>query len=94
MFILRKLLKIILLPVSLLLFLIKWTIELTVRITSAPVGLLLIIVTAGMVYCLVCSRWRELLIFIIIGVLTFAALFFSAVVMVIVDEVRAKIRDL
>jgi hypothetical protein len=49
---------------------------------------------AGMVYCLVCSRWTELLIFIIIGVLTFAALFFSAVVMVIVDEVRAKIRDL
>ena len=93
MFILRKLLKIILLPVALLLFLIKWTIELTVRITSAPVGLLLIFVMAGMVYCLVCSRWTELLIFIIIGVLTFAALFFSAVVMVIVDEVRAKIRD-
>ena len=94
MFILRKILKIILLPVALLLFLIKWTIELTVRITSAPVGLLLIFVMAGMVYCLVCSRWTELLIFIIIGVLTFAALFFSAVVMVIVDEVRAKIRDL
>jgi hypothetical protein len=94
MFIMRKLLKTILLPVSLLLFLIKWTIELTVRITSAPIGLLLIFVTAGMVYCLVCSRWTELLIFIIIGVLTFAALFFSAVVMVIVDEVRAKIRDL
>ena len=93
MFIMRKLLKTILLPVSLLLFLIKWTIELTVRITSAPVGLLLIFVMAGMVYCLVCSRWTELLIFIIIGVLTFAALFFSAVVMVIVDEVRAKIRD-
>ena len=94
MFILRKILKIILLPVALLLFLIKWTIELTVRITSAPVGLLLIFVMAGMVYCLLCSRWTELLIFIIIGVLTFAALFFSAVVMVIVDEVRAKIRDL
>jgi len=94
MFILRKLLKIILLPVALLLFLIKWTIELTVRITSAPVGLLLIFVMVGMVYCLVCSRWTELLIFIIIGVLTFAALFFGAVVMVIVDEVRAKIRDL
>ena len=94
MFIMRKLLKTILLPVSLLLFLIKWTIELTVRITSAPVSLLLIFVMAGMVYCLACSRWTELLIFIIIGVLTFAALFFSAVVMVIVDEVRAKIRDL
>ena len=94
MFILRKLLKIILLPVSLLLFLIKWTIELTVRITSAPVGLLLIFVAASMFYCLITGRWKELLIFIIIGSLIFAALFFSAVLEVITDDVRAKIRDL
>ena len=94
MFILRKILKIILLPVALLLFLIKWTIELTVRITSAPVGLLLIFVVAGMFYCLITGRWKELLIFILIGILIFAVLFFSAVVMVIVDEVRAKMRDL
>ncbi len=94
MFILRKLLKIILLPVSLLLFLIKWTIELTVRITSAPVGLLLIFVVAGMFYCLITGRWKELLIFILIGILIFAVLFFSAVVELIADDVRAKIRDL
>jgi hypothetical protein len=94
MFILRKLLKIILLPVALLLFLIKWTIELTVRITSAPVGLLLIFVVAGMFYCLINGRWKELLIFIIIGGLIFAVLFFSAVLEVIADDVRAKIRDL
>ena len=94
MFILRKLLKIILLPVALLLFLIKWTIELTVRITSAPVGLLLIFVVAGMFYCLITGRWKELLIFILIGILIFAVLFFSAVVDLIADDVRAKIRDL
>ena len=94
MFILRKILKIILLPVALLLFLIKWTIELTVRITSAPVGLLLIFVVAGMFYCLITGRWKELLIFILIGILIFAVLFFSAVLEVIADDVRAKIRDL
>ena len=38
MFILRKILKLILLPVSLLLFLIKWAVELAVRMTSALVG--------------------------------------------------------
>jgi len=47
-----------------------------------------------MFYCLINGRWKELLIFIIIGGLIFAVLFFSAVLEVIADDVRAKIRDL
>ena len=42
MIIIRKILKLILLPVSLLLFLIKWAIELAVRMTSALVGILIV----------------------------------------------------
>ena len=94
MFILRKILKLILLPVSLLLFLIKWAIELTVRMTSALVGTLILIVGAGALYYLFTQRWTELFLTVVIGVGIVAVLFASVIVQEICDSIRERIRML
>jgi len=94
MFILRKILKIILLPISLLLFLIKWAIELAVRMTSAFVGLLILIVGAGAVYYLFTQRWTELFLTVVIGVGIIAVLFASVIVQETCDSLRNRIRSL
>lgn len=94
MFILRKILKLILLPVSLLLFLIKWAIELAVRMTSALVGTLILIVGAGAIYYLFTQRWTELFLTVVIGVGIVAVLFASVIVQEICDSLRAKIKEL
>ena len=94
MFILRKILKLILLPISLLLFLIKWAIELAVRMTSALVGLLILIVGAGAVYYLFTQRWTELFLTVVIGVGIIAVLFASVIVQETCDSLRTKIKEL
>lgn len=94
MFILRKILKLILLPVSLLLFLIKWAIELAVRMTSALVGTLILIVGAGAMYYLFTQRWTELFLTVVIGVGIVAVLFASVIVQEICDSLRDRIKTL
>ena len=94
MFILRKILKLILLPISLLLFLIKWAIELAVRMTSALVGTLILIVGAGAVYYLFTQRWTELFLTVVIGVGIIAVLFASVIVQETCDSLRTKIKEL
>lgn len=94
MFILRKVLKLILLPVSLLLFLIKWTVELAVRMTSALVNVLILIVGFGGVYYLFMQRWTELFLMVVIGVGIIAVLFASVVIQESCDSLREKIRGL
>jgi len=59
MFILRKLLKVMLLPVVFVLFFIKWLLSTSLKLTESIVGLLTIIVGAGIVYYLVCKRWSD-----------------------------------
>lgn len=94
MFILRKILKLILLPVSLFLFLIKWAVELTVRMASALVGVVILIVGAGVVYYLFMQRWTELFLMVVIGVGIIAVLFASVVIQESCDSLREKIREL
>ena len=94
MFILRKILKLILFPVSLLLFLIKWAVELAVRMTSALVGIVILVVGAGVVYYLFTQRWIELFLMVVIGVGIIAVLFASVVVQEGCDSLREKIRGL
>lgn len=94
MFILRKGLKLILLPVSLLLFLIKWAVELAVRMTSALVNILILVVGAGIVYYLCTQRWTELFLMVVIVVGIIAVLFASVIVQETCDSLREKIRDL
>ena len=73
MLILRKLLKIILLPMLILLFFIRWAVELAAKITSLPFGLLTKAVGVFIVYCLFVGRWSELLILIPIEIAVFTA---------------------
>lgn len=94
MFILRKILRLILLPVSLLLFLIKWAVELAVRMTSALVGIVILVVGAGVIYYLFTQRWTELFLMVVIGVGIIAALFASVVIQESCDSLREKIRSL
>ena len=94
MFILRKILKLILLPISLLLFLIKWAIELAVRMTSALVGTLILIVGAGAIYYLFTQRWTELFLTVVIGAGIVAVLFASVIVQEICDSLRDRIKTL
>lgn len=94
MFILRKILRLILLPVSLLLFLIKWAVELAVRMTSALVGIVILVVGAGVIYYLFTQRWTELFLMVVIGVGIIAVLFASVVVQETCEALREKIRNI
>lgn len=59
MFILRKLFKIMLLPVVFVLFFIKWLLATSLKLTESIVGLLTMIVGGGIIYHLVCKRWSD-----------------------------------
>lgn len=94
MFILRKILKFILLPVSLLLFLIKWAVELAVRMTSALVNILIFVAGAGVIYYLCTQRWTELFLMVVIGVGIIEVLFASVVIQETCDSLRKRISEL
>ena len=78
MFILKKLLKIILLPVVFVLFFIKWLLSTSLKLTESIIGLLTLIVGAGLVYYLICKRWSDVflmsLIFAVIIVVLLAVI--------------------
>lgn len=59
MFVLRKLFKIMLLPVVFVLFFIKWLLATSLKITESIVGLFIMIVGGGIVYYLICKRWSD-----------------------------------
>ena len=59
MFILRKLFKIMLLPVVFVLFFIKWLLATSLKLTESIVGLLTMIVGGGIIYYLVRKRWSD-----------------------------------
>jgi len=94
MFIMKKILKVLLLPISLLLFIIKWIIELAVRMSSALVGLVILIVVAGVVYYLCTHHWTELFLMVLIGVGIIVVLFASVVIQETCDSLREKIKEL
>ena len=56
MFILRKLLKVLLLPAVFVLFFIRWALEASVKLTEWAVGLLTLIVGAAIIYSIVIHR--------------------------------------
>lgn len=59
MFILRKLFKIMLLPVVFVLFFIKWLLATSLKLTESIVGLLTMIAGGGIIYYFVCKRWSD-----------------------------------
>ena len=57
MFILRKILKLLLLPVAFVLFFTSWALETSMKLTEWAVGLLTLIVGAAIIYSIVIHRW-------------------------------------
>ena len=94
MIILRKILKVILLPVSLLLLLIKLTLKLAEKASEIVLGFLILLVGFGVVYSICTQNWTNLLIFAIIGGAIIAAMFMCVVVEETCDGLREKIRQL
>lgn len=94
MIILRILLKIILVPVSLVLLLAKGVIHLAINLTSAVVGLFLLYVGFALVYCLVTQRWTDLFIFLVVGIVVIGILFLVVILEETIDGLREKIREI
>ena len=94
MFILRKLLKLILLPVSLVLFLVKWGVEFALHLTGAVVGFFILYVGACFVYCLFSQRWSDMFMLALVFLAVVAVLFICVLLQETCDSLREKIRML
>lgn len=90
----RMMMKILLLPVSLVIFILCCVIKLTVRITSAPVGLFLIYVVACVIYCLFAKRWADMLILSGIGGCVILVLFLCILFDELLNGIKEKISEL
>ena len=90
----RPLLKIILFPVSLILLLIKGLINLVINLTSAVVGLFVLYIGTAVVYCLVSQSWRDLMIFLVIGIMILGILFVVVMLEEIIDVLRNRLKDI
>ena len=66
MFILRKLLKLLLLPVAFVLFFIKWALATSLKLSEFVVGLLTLVVGAAIIYSIVIHRWGDLFLYSLI----------------------------
>ena len=66
MFILRKLLKVLLLPVAFVLFFIRSALEASVKLTELAVGLLTLMVGVAIIYSIVIHRWGDLFLYSLI----------------------------
>ena len=91
MFILRKLLKVLLLPVAFVLFFIRWALEASVKPTEWAVGLLTLIVGAAIIYSIVIHRWGDLFLYSLIFAGIMAILMAVVVVQDFCDSMLDKI---
>lgn len=82
MFILRKLLKLLLLPVAFVLFFTRWALEISVKLTEWAVGLFTLIVGAAIIYSIVVHRWGDLF----LNSLIFAGIMTILMAVVVVQE--------
>jgi hypothetical protein len=94
MFILRKLLKILLLPVFFLLLLLKAIIVAFENLTSIVIGAMVLLIGFGIGYCIYSHRNQEIVIFLVVGMIMMAGMFAVTVVEDICDTLAEKISDL
>ena len=92
MIILRILLKIMLVPVSLVLLLLKGAIHLAINLTSAVIGFFILYVGFALVFCLVTQRWTHLFIFFVVGVAVIGILFLVVILEETIGVLREKIK--
>lgn len=91
MFILRKLLKLLLLPVAFVLFFVKWALETSLKLTECVVGLITLIVGAAIIYSIVIHRWGDLFLYSLIFAGIMVALMAVVVVQDFCDSMLEKI---
>ena len=91
MFILRKLLKVLLLPVAFVLFFTRWALETSVRLTEWAAGLFTLIVGAAIIYSIVIHRWGDLFLYSLIFAGIMAILMAVVVVQDFCDSMLDKI---
>ena len=94
MFVLRKILKLLLLPVAFVLFFTRWALETSVKLTEWAVGLLTLIVGAAIIYSIVIHRWVDLFLYSLIFAGIMAILMAVVVVQDFCDAMLDKIRML
>ena len=91
MFVLRKILKLLLLPVAFVLFFPRWALETSVKLTEWAVGLLTLIVGAAIIYSIVIHRWVDLFLYSLIFAGIMAILMAVVVVQDFCDAMLDKI---
>lgn len=91
MFVLRKILKLLLLPVAFVLFFTRWALETSVKLTEWAVGLLALIVGAAIIYSIVIHRWVDLFLYSLIFAGIMAILMAVVVVQDFCDAMLDKI---
>lgn len=91
MFVLRKILKLLLLPVAFVLFFTRWALETSVKLTEWAVGLLTLIVGAPIIYSIVIHRWVDLFLYSLIFAGIMAILMAVVVVQDFCDAMLDKI---
>ncbi len=94
MIILRKLLKLLLLPVAFVLFFIRWALDASVKLTEWAVGLLTLIVGAAIIYSIVIHRWGDLFLYSLIFACIIAVLMAVVIVQDFCDAMLDKINML
>lgn len=91
MFVLRKIMKLLLLPVAFVLFFTRWALETSVKLTEWAVGLLTLIVGAAIIYSIVIHRWVNLFLYSLIFAGIMAILMAVVVVQDFCDAMLDKI---
>ena len=91
MFVLRKILKLLLLPVAFVLFFTMWALETSVKLIEWAVGLLTLIVGAAIIYSIVIHGWGDLFLYSLIFAGIMAILMAVVVVQDFCDAMLDKI---
>ena len=91
MFVLRKILKLLLLPVAFVLFFTRWALETSLKLPAWAVGLLTLIVGAAIIYSIVIHRWGDLFLYSLIFAGIMAILMAVVVVQDFCDAMLDKI---
>ena len=89
MLVLRKLLKLLLLPVVFVLFFTRWALETSMKLTEWAVGLLTLIVGAAIIYSIVIHRWGDLFLYSLI----FAGIMVILMAVVVVQDFCSSMLD-
>lgn len=94
MFVIRKLFKIMLLPVFFLLLLLKAMIVTFENLSSVVICGMVLLIGFGIMYCIYSHRYQEIIIFAAVGMIMMAGMFAVTIIEGMCDSFIEKISDL